>query len=228
MDAADEDQNQTRGHKPILVTCFVFPPPVSPDQHLVNFSHSVLALAVGRFLYVRNLLFAQDVGIASNETIIMQEIEMMMSVSTNVIITLRPFAKELNTSFGQGGGAIIAYGLSSAYGGISGGGGEGAKSSSRSNDRGFGSIIADRLGLSSRGGGMGKSAGRSSEPGADWVGLEDWKKSSRNNRAERRMVETSDSSRDLTGDVIRQTVDYHVEYEEKSEDGERSRGAERW
>jgi hypothetical protein len=202
-------------------------PPVSPHQHPLNFSHSVLALAVGHFLYVRNLLFAQDVGIASNEKIIMQEIEMMVSVSTNVIITLRPFAKDFNTSFGQGGGATVAYGISKAYGGNSGGG---VKSSSRNNDRGLGSITANRLGLSSKSGSMGKSGPRSwgaEKAGADGVELEGWRKSSYK-KAERRMLETSDSSKDLTGDVITQTIDYQVEYEEKSEEGERSRGSERW
>jgi hypothetical protein len=188
----------------------------------------VLALAVGRFLYVRNLLFAQDVGIASNETIIMQEIEMMASVLTNVIITLRPFAKDLNTNFGQGGGAIVAYGMSKGYGASSGGG---VKSSSRSSDRGIGSAIATRLGLSSKGGSvMGNSGLRSwgaEKTGADGVDLPDWRKGNHNSGL-RRMVATSDSSKDLTGDVITQTIDYQVEYEDKSEEGEGIRAGERW
>lgn len=158
----------------------------------------------------------------------MQQIEMMVSVSTNVIITLRPFAKDLNTNFGQGGGAVIAYGMSKGYGGSSGGG---VKSSSRSQDRGIGSIIANRLGLSSKGGSVTGSSGLRSwgaeKASADGVDLRDWSKG-KFDRGARRMVETSDSSKDLTGDVITHTIGYQVEYEVKSEDGERSRAEERW
>ena len=227
MESADEDKIQTWGHQPILGAHLVIMP-LRTHHQPPNFSHSVLALAVGRFLYVRNLVLADDAGIASNETIIMQEIQMVVSVSTNIVITLRPFAKDLNTNFGQGGGAIVAYGMSKANDNSSGGG---MKSSSRSNDRGIGSKIATRLGLSSRGGSTTGNSGLRSwgteKARGDVVDLEDWRKGNYK-KGDKKMVEKSESVKDLTRDIITQTTDFQVEYEELSEEGERSsRGCER-
>ena len=190
--------------------------------------NSVLGLAVGRFIYIQRLLSAHDDGIASNETIIMQEIEMIASVSTNIIIALRPFTKDLNTNFGQGGGAIVAYGMSKAQESSAGGGG--MKSFSESNGGGIGSKIASRLRLSRKGssftGNSGLKSWGTEKPGADGVDLEDWRRS-KQSKGDRTIVESSESVKDLTRDVITQTTEFHVEYEDSSEGG-RSRETERF
>ena len=187
---------------------------------------SVLALAVGRFLYVRDLLTTDDVGTASDKTIIMQVVEMAASLSAPVIITLRPFAKDFNTNFGQGAEVIATYGVSKGYG-------SGAmKSSDSSTQRGLGSKIANRLGLSSNGGrSAGPSAlrsGRSEKVGnGSDMNMEGFQR-----RDARSLRETSESVKGLTRDVITQTTEFEVQYEEShgkegSEEGRSSRGHDR-
>ncbi|RMZ91307.1 hypothetical protein DV736_g1468, partial [Chaetothyriales sp. CBS 134916] len=74
----------------------------------------VLVLAIGRFIYLHNLLSTTDVGVASNLTTILQEVEMTASLSATFILTLRPFAKEFDTGFGAGRETFAAYGYSNS------------------------------------------------------------------------------------------------------------------
>ena len=137
-------------------------------------------------------------------------------------MTLRPFAKDFNTGFGHGGEAITQYGISKANT-------SGAVKSSAS--RGLGSRLADRLGGSSKGGSMGNSAMRSrnekDRSAGGVVDLEDM----RHRRDTKAPRERTESVKRLTDDVIMQTIDYKVEYEdantEPSVGGRSSHGRDR-
>lgn len=189
---------------------------------LSNFSFSVAGIAVGRFIYVRKLLFSRDVGIASNMPVIFEAIELMASLSATVMINLRPITKEMNTNFGQIGGAVTAHGLTNQY--ASSGGG--LRSGTRATAYAAGSKIASRMGLSSGGGSaVMESATRSGNREKDAIGLVDMEHSRVWNphRGHKATVETSESVKGLTRDVITHTIDFQVEYEDTSEAGRSSR-----
>lgn len=145
----------------------------------------------------------------------LQEVQMAASLSATFLIQLRPFAKEFDTGFGLGGEEIAAYGITNASRNAA------LKSSG---SRGLGSRIAGSLGFSGGGGSMGNSGlrSRNEKPvsGGD-VNLEDM----RNRRDMETPKEASESVRGLTEDVIVQTIDYRVDYEE---DGERRPSDSGW
>lgn len=187
-------------------------------HHLSNLSSSVLGIAIGRFLYLRELLLAQDVGIASGMPVIFEAIQLMASLSATVMINLRPFTKEMNTNFGQIGGAVTAYGLTNQN--ASGGGN--SRSVTRASVRAAGSKIASRVGLSSGGpSALMESVTRSgardqdASDSTEMEGLKLWGPG----RGHKTTVETSESVRGLTMDVITRRVDFHVEFEDRSEEG---------
>ncbi|MCJ1231161.1 hypothetical protein MMC12_007837 [Toensbergia leucococca] len=72
----------------------------------------VLALSITRNYYIHSILSAPDPGLASNNVIIFQTIEMTVSLAAATLMTLRPFTKDFNTGFGLGGDAVGNYGAS--------------------------------------------------------------------------------------------------------------------
>jgi hypothetical protein len=147
-----------------------------------------------------------------------------------IIITMRPFAKDFNTGFGLGGEIVAAYGISraDATGAQKSGGGS-------RNGVSFGSRIASRFGLaSSKGGSMGGSALRSMrgdhERKGDDMALSDMKRLDMRSSP----AETSESVKGLTRDVIMQTTDVEIQYEDShytrgnSEEDKIHRGGDRW
>jgi hypothetical protein len=155
---------------------------------------------------------------------------MATALAAPTIITMRPFAKDFNTGFGLGGEVVAAYGMSRADA-------TGAAKSSNGSRNGIslGSRIANRFGLaSSRGGSMGRSALRSmrgdQERKTDDMVLGDMRRIDVRSSP----AETSESVKGLTRDIIMQTTDVEVQYEDShytrgnSEEDRIHRGGDRW
>ena len=143
---------------------------------------------------------------------------MAASVSATVVISLRPFTHAFNTNFGQGGHAIANHGMSLAQDTARG---KEMQTSSGNSQRGFGSKIASRLGLSTN---ASMSRSRTEKSNTDGMDLEDIQKGNYRRSKRGTMEESSESIKGLTerDNVILTTTDYHVEYEEAGDEVDRN------
>ncbi|RMZ80875.1 hypothetical protein DV737_g2756, partial [Chaetothyriales sp. CBS 132003] len=168
----------------------------------------VLVLAIGRLIYLHNLLSATDVGAASNLTTILQEVEMTSSLSATVILTLRPFAKEFDTGFGGGRETFAAYGYSNSNSNNN------TLNSNCSTVASTGSRIASKFKLSSR-----KNSALPGHQDSGGVPLGDLQQ-----MANDQPSEPVGSGKTQTSDLIKQTIDCKVEYEDQALPADQQRG----
>jgi hypothetical protein len=197
-----------------------FPHSPYPHYHPLPTQTSVLALAAVRHTYTHSLLTSSDPGLASNYVLILTQVEMACSLSTGVLITLKPFTKALHTGFGMGGDAVRQYGSSKAtsnsYTDDSKGKRKGSGPGSSLDSR-----IPDRLGLSSKGSGVAALVLHTinDQDQTEEVDMEDMTHT-RSCRDMEQAREKSENVTELTtDDVILQTIDYQVEYEDVSQEG---------